>query len=228
MGYLETSFEGLELELAQQDKSAFGRNGICKRLMDITISSVALLFLLPVFALVSVLIKLSSKGPVFYRQARLGLGGKTFSILKFRSMHIDGEHKLTTLLEKCAISQTRWEKYQKLENDPRITRIGHFLRKSSIDELPQLINVLMGAMSIVGKRPLLPHQALPYGQDAYRHYTRARPGITGLWQVSGRNALSFEARVELDKTYSENWSLAYDIKLMFKTVPVVLFPSGAF
>jgi len=228
VGYIETSFEGLELELAQQDKSVFGRNGVSKRLLDITISSVALVFLLPLFGLVALLIKSTSKGPVFYRQERLGLGGKTFSILKFRSMHIDGDHKLTTLLEKCAISQARWEKYQKLEHDPRITRIGHFLRKSSIDELPQLINVLMGTMSIVGQRPLLPHQALPYGQDAYRHYKRSRPGITGLWQVSGRNALPFEKRVELDKTYSENWSLAYDIKLMFKTIPVLLFPSGAF
>ena len=228
MGYLETNFEGLDLKLAQQDKSVFGRNGISKRLLDITISGLALVFLLPLFGLVALLIKSTSTGPVFYRQERLGLGGKTFSILKFRSMHTDGDHKLTTLLENCKISQAHWDKYQKLEHDPRITRIGHFLRKSSIDELPQLINVFMGTMSIVGQRPLLPHQALPYGQDALRHYKRSRPGITGLWQVSGRNALPFETRVALDQTYSENWSLAYDVKLIFKTVPVVLFPSGAF
>jgi len=228
VGYLETNFDCVDLKQTAQDKSVFGRNGVAKRIIDILISGIALLFLLPLLLGVALLIKSTSKGSVFYRQERLGIGGKTFSMLKFRSMHTDGNHKLETLLENCPISKARWDKYQKLENDPRITRIGYFLRKSSIDELPQLINVFMGTMSIAGQRPILPHQALPYGQEAYQHYKRSRPGITGLWQVSGRNALPFEQRAELDKVYSENWSLGYDIKLMFKTIPVVLFPSGAF
>lgn len=227
MGYLETNFEGLDIDLIRQDKSPFGRNGIVKRIIDVSISVAALVFLLPLFVLVALLIKSSSKGPVFYRQERLGAGGNPFAILKFRSMHIDGNEKLAALLETCPISAEHWDKYQKLQHDPRITRIGHFLRKSSIDELPQFINVLMGTMSIVGQRPILPDQALSYGQCAYRHYKRSRPGITGLWQVSGRNSLPFEKRVELDKAYSENWSLSYDMKIMLKTVPAILFASGA-
>lgn len=228
MGYLDTKLEYADVQYAAKDRHVFGRMGLAKRAMDVAISGLAIIFLMPLFLIVALGIKLTSKGAIFYKQDRLGFGGKHFKMFKFRSMHIDGDHKLEAVLKACPISKAHWDKYQKLENDPRITRIGHFLRKSSIDELPQLLNVFLGSMSIVGQRPLLPYQELPYGRENYTHYTRGRPGITGLWQVSGRNSLPFERRAELDTEYSENWSLVYDIKLLFKTIPVVLFPSGAF
>lgn len=210
------------------DRKLLGRVGAVKRGADIVLSGVALLFLLPVFIIVALAIKLTSPGPVLYRQNRLGRFGQTFSILKFRSMHRDGNAKLETLLEKCPKSRAHWDKYQKLENDPRITRIGAFLRKTSIDELPQLLNVLRGDMSIVGQRPLLPEQELIYGTSSFVHYIRSRPGITGLWQISGRNALPFEKRAELDVEYSKQWSLWLDCKIILLTIPALLFPKGAY
>lgn len=228
VGYLETEFNYADAHLVSRDKTTLGRTGFAKRVMDIFISAAALFFLLPALVIVAALVKISSKGTILHRQNRIGLNGVNFSMMKFRSMYADGEEKLNALLETCPTSKAKWDIYQKLENDPRVTRIGHFLRKSSIDELPQLVNVLLGNMSIVGPRPLLPHQKLAYGATNFHHYIRSRPGITGLWQVSGRNALPFERRAELDTEYSENWSIAYDVKLLFKTIPVVLLPSGAF
>ena len=142
-------------------------------------------------------------------------------------MYLDSEDKFNALLKQCPVSRANWQKYQKLKNDPRITPIGRFLRKSSIDELPQLVNVLTGSMSIVGQRPILPTQKLIYGAANYKNYIRCRPGITGLWQVNGRNELTFEKRTELDSEYYDKWSIGYDISLMVQTVPAVVFPMGA-
>lgn len=227
MGRIGAQYADLQQYLSS-DRKFFGRIGILKRTMDISISVVALIFLLPVFCFVAIAIKLTSDGPVFYRQERLGRFGQLFSIYKFRSMHLDGDNKLQALLASCPVSKANWDKYQKLKNDPRITRIGAFLRKTSIDELPQIINVLRGEMSIVGQRPLLPDQQMIYGIDNYLHYIRSRPGITGLWQVSGRNALPFERRAELDLEYSEKWSIWFDLKIIFMTLPALLFPKGAY
>lgn len=233
MGHIDTKLQ-FDAELQTEkvmrqaaDRKLFGRVGPLKRGLDMAISAVALLFLLPILALVAFAVKITSAGPIIYRQERLGLDGKIFHMYKFRTMYVDAQDKFDALLVSCPLSRAHWEKYQKLKNDPRITPVGHFLRKSSIDELPQLLNVLLGSMSIVGHRPLLPTQELMYGTVSFSHYIRSRPGITGLWQTSGRNELPFEMRATLDVEYSKNWSLGYDISLMLKTVPVVLFPNGA-
>lgn len=205
-----------------------GRNGLLKRAMDVVISLSAILFLLPVFLGVALAIKLTSKDSIFYLQSRIGLGGKVFNMYKFRTMQVNSCILLEAHLKQCQKSRAEWDKYQKLRNDPRITPVGHFLRKSSIDELPQLLNVLRGTMSIVGPRPILLTQKEIYGAANFANYARTRPGITGLWQVSGRNAIPFEDRIAIEKEYSQKWSLWLDIKILFKTVPTVLFPKGAF
>ena len=228
MGYIETKFAVTNAEQASNDRTVLGRIGLVKRAIDIFIASSALIFLAPVFITAMIAIKLTSKGSIFYHNERIGYDGKVFPMYKFRSMHTNGDKLLATLLEQCPKSKAHWDTYQKLQNDPRITRIGHFLRKSSIDELPQLINVLQGTMSIVGSRPILPSQQDVYGFSNIQEYIRARPGITGPWQVGGRNALSFEERVEIERNYAANWSIRLDIKIMLKTIPVVLFPKAAF
>ena len=210
------------------DQKPLGRNGALKRTMDLVASLCAIVFLLPLFAIVAVGIKLTSKGPVLFKQKRLGKYGRHYSIYKFRTMHLDGDDKLQSLLASCPISRENWNKYQKLENDPRITRLGSFLRRSSIDELPQLINVVRGEMSLVGHRPILPEQKAMYGKDNILHYIRSRPGLTGLWQISGRNSLPFERRAELDVEYSKRWSFLLDLKILVKTIPALLFADGAY
>lgn len=219
-GYVEPS-------QVRQDKRFFARNGFIKRIFDIAVSSIALILLLPVFVTAAIAVKLTSRGPIFYKQTRIGRNGALFSMYKFRTMHIDGDAVLQALLRDCPLSAAEWDKYQKLRYDPRVTLAGRFLRKSSIDELPQLLNVFKGTMSIVGQRPLMANQLEIYGLGALREYARHRPGITGLWQVSGRNELSFEDRARLDMDYARNWSLGYDLELLAKTVPVILFSRGA-
>lgn len=212
----------------RSDNDIWERNGPVKRLMDVTISALAIVALLPVFIAAAIAIKITSRGPVLYRQDRLGRGGARFAMLKFRTMYDNADDLLAAVLKSCPLSAVEWETYQKLEYDPRITHVGNLLRRTSIDELPQLLNVLFGTMSIVGQRPILPDQQALYGAARFVDYIRARPGITGLWQVSGRNALPFERRAELDAEYTGNWSLAYDIKLLFKTIPAIIRPNGAF
>lgn len=211
----------------RSDKRLLSRNGFVKRLMDIAIAIMALAFLLPVMIFAAIAVKLTSSGPVLYKQTRIGRNSRLFSMYKFRTMRTDSDVILENLLSTCPVSAAEWNKYQKLQNDPRVTLAGRFLRKSSIDELPQLLNVLNGTMSIVGQRPLLANQLETYGIEALSQYARHRPGITGLWQVSGRNQLPFEARASLDIDYARNWSLGYDLALLVKTVPVVLFSRGA-
>lgn len=205
----------------------FGRNGFAKRALDFVLGASALVFVLPLMLSVALAIKCTSKGPVFYKQKRLGQGGKVFTIYKFRSMYLNGDQLLEALFSRSPKSVEEFTKFQKLRKDPRITPIGHFLRKTSIDELPQLINVLNGTMSVVGQRPILVNQVEIYGLEALKEYVRQRPGITGLWQVSGRNQLSFEDRKNLDINYARNWSLSYDVKLIARTVPALLLTQGA-
>ena len=210
-----------------QDKCLFARNGFAKRALDFVLGASAFLFVLPLLVVVTLAIRCTSKGPVFYKQKRVGLEGKVFTIYKFRSMYLNGDKMLQALFSRCPQSVEEYAKFQKLRKDPRITPIGRFLRKTSIDELPQLINVLNGTMSIVGQRPILVNQIEMYGLEALKEYVRQRPGITGLWQVSGRNQLSFEDRKTLDINYAHNWSLSYDVKLIAKTVPALLTSQGA-
>ena len=198
-----------------------------KMVIDKFIAFFGLLLLAPFFALAAVAIKLDSPGRVFYRQARLGKGGKTFRLLKFRTMYMNANEVLKSKLARNPVLKAEWENYQKLKEDPRITRVGRFLRKLSLDELPQLWNVFIGEMSAVGPRPIMPDQCELYG-PYYKDYIQVTPGITGLWQVSGRNQTSFAQRAALDNEYIQRWSLWMDIFIFFKTIKVVLWQEGAY
>ena len=173
------------------------------------------------------MIKLVSKGDVFYRQRRLGKNGQTFNMLKFRTMHPNAAGILKEELANGPELKKEWDRYQKLKNDPRITRVGRFLRRFSLDELPQLWNVLKGEMCLIGPRPILVNQLELYGESIKDCY-RVRPGITGLWQVSGRNQTSFARRAELDLEYIQRWSIWLDIYILFKTIKVVIWREGAY
>jgi exopolysaccharide biosynthesis polyprenyl glycosylphosphotransferase len=193
-----------------------------KRLFDIAISALVLWLLLPLMLVVIVLIKLTSRGPVFFRQRRVGLNGREFAMLKFRSMVVNAE----LLKESLARENEQVGPVFKMRNDPRVTRIGRFIRKYSIDELPQFVNVLRGDMSIVGPRPPVPAEVAQY-QAWQRRRLSVRPGLTCIWQVSGRNQISFEDWMYLDMQYIDHWSLARDFNLIFRTVPVVISGRGA-
>jgi undecaprenyl-phosphate galactose phosphotransferase len=175
---------------------------------------------------ISILIKIDSRGPVFFTQTRLGQNGKPFKCLKFRSMYLDGDDLLAKYLDENPEEISFYEKYHKYQKDPRITPIGRILRKLSIDELPQLINVLRGEMSLIGPRPyMISEQKKLESND--NTILLVKPGITGLWQVSGRNALDFQARINLDKWYIQNWSLWLDLIILIKTIKVVLLGRDA-
>jgi exopolysaccharide biosynthesis polyprenyl glycosylphosphotransferase len=193
-----------------------------KRLFDIISSAAALVLLSPMLLTVALIIKLTSRGPVFFKQKRVGLHGKTFDMLKFRSMVINAE-ELRAKLE--ALNEQTGPVF-KIKNDPRITSIGRFIRKYSIDELPQLLNVLRGEMSVVGPRPPLSKEVEKYAAWQRRRLS-VRPGLTCIWQVSGRNQISFEDWMYLDMQYIDNWNLFTDLRLILKTVPVVITGSGA-
>ena len=193
-----------------------------KRLIDVIASSIFLLFISPLFAIASVLIKATSKGPIFFRQQRVGYNGRLFNCLKFRTMIENAEALQTDLM---ALNEMDGPVF-KIKNDPRITKVGRFLRKTSFDELPQLINVLMGDMSLVGPRPPVPGEVTQYDLTTRRRLSM-RPGITCIWQVSGRNAIPFEKWMELDRQYIDQWSLWLDFKIIAKTIPAVLRGSGA-
>lgn len=203
-------------------------NRILKRVFDILLSVVLLPFLFFVILIISLLIKFDSKGPVFYVSKRLGQNGRLFNFLKFRTMYENNEQILSEYLAKNEKARLEWERFKKLkEFDPRITKLGRFLRKTSLDELPQLINVIMGNMSLIGPRPYLESELVKI-KDAARTILLTKPGITGLWQVSGRNELDFDTRVELDSFYVTNWSLWFDIVILLKTIQAVVKQKGAY
>jgi lipopolysaccharide/colanic/teichoic acid biosynthesis glycosyltransferase len=203
-----------------------------KRFSDIFLAASALVIFAPLFALIAALIKLSSPGPVIYRQMRLGYGGKRFKLYKFRSMKPDCEttsHKdyVLSLIKGGPTSSMTDTGFYKMVNDPRITRIGHFLRKTSLDELPQLFNVLKGDMSLVGPRPPIPYEVEAYAPWHRRRLLEAVPGITGLWQIEGRSRTTFDDMVRMDIRYSNSWSFWLDLKLLFKTPVSVFIGKGA-
>lgn len=193
--------------------------------LDLSVASAMMLVLLPVFAVLTLLVRLDG-GPAMFGHERIGLNGRTFRCLKFRSMVTNSAEVLRELLERDPAAAEEWQRSQKLANDPRVTRIGHFLRKTSLDELPQLINVLRLEMSLVGPRPIVRAEEAHYGADA-AYYRSARPGITGLWQVSGRSDTSYPRRVQLDSWYVRNWSVWHDVAILMKTLPAVLLQRGA-
>ena len=196
-----------------------------RRGLEVALTGLALLLLWPLLALMAVAVALDSPGPVLFRQERLGKGGKTFTLLKFRTMQASAETRLAELLAVDAAQRQIWRLYQKLPDDPRTTIVGRFLRRFSLDELPQLINILRGEMSLVGPRPILPEQRDIYGA-AYAGYVLARPGLTGLWQVNGRNRTTFAERVRWDQLYLERRSLLLDAAILLRTVGVALRGDG--
>ncbi len=197
-----------------------------KRALDLFGTVVGGLLVSPILLAVVFLIKLSSPGPVFYQHRRIGQGGKHFCCWKFRTMRIDSEQLLKELLRSDLDLRAEWEREQKLRNDPRVTRIGSFLRKTSLDELPQLWNVLRGEMSLIGPRPIVDAEVSKYG-DMYGLYQRVPPGMSGLWQVSGRNNTTYKERVALDIYYVRNWSAWLDLVILARTVKVVILRAGA-
>ena len=198
-----------------------------KRAVDAFAALGLLLFCAPLLAVIALAIKCQDGGPVLFRHKRCGQGAEPFGLWKFRTMRVDAAERLAALLEEDPDAEAEWLKTRKLRDDPRVTRLGRFLRRSSLDELPQLLNIIRGEMSLVGPRPVMAEELAAYG-PARAAYEAVRPGVTGLWQVSGRNDLSFEARVSLDAAYVRTWSLRADAAILARTVPVVLLARGAY
>ena len=197
-----------------------------KWLLDKILALLTFVLVSPLFVIVPVLIRLTSRGPVFYRQERLGRNGVPFRVWKFRTMYTDADERLVGLLREDAQAAAEWNAAHKLRADPRVTALGRFLRKSSIDEFPQLFNVLAGDMALVGPRPIVAEEVQFYG-EAYSTFASVRPGITGLWQVSGRSATDYASRVALDVRYVLNWSPWLDVWILIRTVGAVFFMRGA-
>lgn len=185
-----------------------------------------LVFLLPVMLLIGMLVAMHDGGPMLFQHQRIGLGGRSFGCLKFRTMSIDAQAKLADLLARDETARREWAQDQKLRRDPRITPLGQVLRKTSLDELPQLINVLRGDMNLVGPRPIVESEIARYGRR-FRSYGSVKPGITGLWQISGRNDVAYGTRVALDSLYAQRRSPALDMWILLKTVPAVLLRHGS-
>lgn len=200
--------------------------GISKRAFDIILIVLSLPCLVPLMVGVILLIKATTKGPVFYGHKRIGHGGQYFNCWKFRTMVQNGDETLARYLETNAQERAFWHTHRKLKCDPRVTPLGRVLRKLSIDELPQLFNILIGEMSIVGPRPVTAHELEFYG-GSLDHYLSCRPGLTGLWQVSGRSNTTYRYRVALDRLYVTRWSFVLDLWIVVKTVPAVLTSHGA-
>lgn len=199
-----------------------------KRTFDVLFSLLILLLTLPLFGILILAIRLHSQGRAFYSQERIGRGGVPFRCYKFRTMYEDADIRLNTLLEGEEHLRREWELTRKLKQDPRITPIGQFLRKTSLDELPQFWNVLKGDLSVVGPRPVVRQELFQfYGMKAIKVLS-IRPGVTGIWQVSGRSDSSYTTRVSLDELYVDNLSLFLDLKLIFKTIPAILSAKGAY
>jgi len=201
--------------------------GLIKGCFDVLLTVAGGILLMPLILLIICWIKLESVGPVFYSQARIGRHGRKFRAWKFRSMMVNADTMLETYLAKNPDLRQEWERDHKLKRDPRVTRAGRFLRRTSLDELPQLWNVLRGEMSLVGPRPITDQEVEKYG-DAFETYKKVVGGITGLWQVSGRNDVSYEERVYFDQFYVRNWSVWLDCCILFRTIAVVLFSKGAY
>lgn len=213
-------------ELLALDRTARGEPAIgspLKRALDLAIATVALVVLSPLILIIAVVIQLTMGGPIVFTHERIGLGGRSFRCFKFRTMVRGAEHVLERHFAGRPDLRRAWLQFQKLPCDPRVTPVGGFLRKFSLDELPQLVNVILGDMSIVGPRPVTAAEIVRYGVHG-RHYLRTRPGLTGLWQVSGRNLLTYRERVVLDTAYVRRWSLALDAAIILRTIPALLSP----
>ncbi|MCL2442177.1 MAG: exopolysaccharide biosynthesis polyprenyl glycosylphosphotransferase [Treponema sp.] len=215
----------LGIDTSNQFKRTWNR--IIKRFMDLTIVPIGGLLALPFLLFIALIIKINSPGPVIFKQKRIGRNGTHFYAYKFRTMFADADERLRVLLEKNPALKKEWEENHKLVNDPRITSIGKLLRRTSIDEFPQLINIIKGEMSLVGPRPIVDEETKKYGEEYKRVFT-VKPGLTGLWQVSGRSNLNYLDRVAYDTYYLKSWSVWMDLWIIFKTFGVVLLGKGAY
>ncbi len=196
---------------------------ITKRYFEIIFSIFIILLSIPMVLVLALLIKLNSRGPIFFKQIRLGKDKKLFECIKFRTMSKEADDILNNLLLKDKKLRKEFKKTQKLKNDPRITPIGKFLRKTSLDELPQFLNVLKGEMSLIGPRPIVEEEKIRYGKNLNKVLS-IKPGITGLWQVSGRNKLSYKRRIQLDLIYVNQRNISMDFNILIRTIGVILFP----
>mgnify|MGYP001126053881 CR=1 FL=1 len=199
---------------------------LTKRTIDYILAIILFILIIPLILIIGIIIKLSDKGPAIYSHKRIGKNGKEFNCYKFRTMYIDADKRLKEILEKDPLKREEWQKYWKLKDDPRVTKIGKFLRKTSLDELPQIFNVLKGEMSLVGPRPYLPRE-WDYIKDESPIIHALPPGITGLWQVSGRNNNDYNYRITMDAWYVKNWNLWLDIVILIKTIKAVMKREGA-
>lgn len=215
-----------ELPPADHPVSSF-RYRVVKPLLDLTLVFLSLPLVLPLSLLVAALVRLTSSGPVLYRHRRIGQFEEPIYVWKFRTMYQNGGHILEEHLSNNPEAREEWANSQKLRDDPRVTPVGRLLRKTSLDEIPQLINILAGDMSLVGPRPIVDDEREKYG-DHFRHYTYAVPGITGLWQVSGRSDVDYNQRVLMDVEYVDRWTLWMEIKIILKTFRVLLHGRGAY
>jgi exopolysaccharide biosynthesis polyprenyl glycosylphosphotransferase len=211
------------LALSLRPVNLTGRQALLKRTFDVVVSSLALVITLPLWLVIAIALKLETHGPVLYRQERIGAKGRPFQILKFRTMVVGADRMLDELQHRNEATGPMF----KLRDDPRVTRVGRYLRRFSLDELPQLVNVLKGEMSLVGPRPALPSEVAAY-EDWHLDRLEVPPGITGLWQIRGRSQLPFDAYVRLDLFYIENWSMAYDLYILAETLPAVFTRKGAY
>jgi lipopolysaccharide/colanic/teichoic acid biosynthesis glycosyltransferase len=198
-----------------------------RRLFDVSFAALALLLTAPIFAVLLLMIRGTSRGPAVYKHRRIGRGGNQFDCLKFRTMVEDADRALEKLLDECPDCRAEFDATYKLKNDPRITSVGKFLRRTSLDELPQFWNVLRGDMSVVGPRPIVEEERERYGEDL-SVVLSVRPGLTGLWQVSGRNDLDYQTRVDLDKRYVLTRRFASDMQIILKTLSVMVKKDGAY
>ncbi|MDR2768851.1 MAG: undecaprenyl-phosphate galactose phosphotransferase WbaP [Treponema sp.] len=215
------------LGMASSNRLNMYWNLAIKRFLDIAIVIASGFLVLPLYLALALIIKLSSPGPVLYAQQRLGKRGKHFKTYKFRSMVQDAEERLAALLKNDPEARDEWEANHKLKNDPRITAVGKFLRKTSLDELPQLINILRGDMSLVGPRPIVDAEVKKYGENFQRIF-QVKPGLTGMWQVSGRSDTDYTERVSLDSYYLQSWSVWLDLWILYKTFGAVMLKRGAY
>lgn len=224
---LETLFDEKAVLLKVRNNLARYYNRLLKQLFDIIATILGGIFAIPLVVVIAVLIYFDSPGPVVFAHKRIGKDGVSFNCYKFRTMCCDAQEVLTRYLADNLEAKKEWERDFKLKNDPRVTRIGSFLRKTSLDELPQLFNVLKGEMSLVGPRPIVKEEIAKYGEYIQDYYL-VRPGLTGLWQVSGRNDVDYANRVQMDSWYVQNWSLSLDIVMLLKTIKVVIRRDGAY
>jgi undecaprenyl-phosphate galactose phosphotransferase len=227
VGFRQHYFLGHDIVLlVNRDNLSRPLNRLLKHAFDQIGAAILIVFMAPLLATIAVLVR-SDGGPVFFRHGRIGAGGREFGCMKFRTMVTDADVVLRRLLDTDPRAAAEWRATQKLRNDPRVTRVGRFLRRSSLDELPQLFNVLRGDMSLVGPRPIVRDEVRRYGRNI-EYYYAAKPGMTGLWQVGGRSETGYEQRVGLDVWYVRNWTPWHDIAILLRTIPAVFLQRGAF